>query len=298
MKASIFIPTKNGADSIEKTLQSIFKQNEKDFEVIIVDSGSTDETIQIIKKFPIRLYEIDQSEFTHGKTRNLAITYSSSEYIIFLSQDAIPKNNIWLEEIIEPFKNSKVAGVYSKQVPKSNARAYEVFFYKSYFGIDPKINSLPNINPEKIFFSNASSAIRKEVLEKFPFNDGIIMSEDQEWSKRVLLGGFKTVYAPNSIVIHSHDYNFVQTIRRYFDSALSMKQILKDDFENLTKHKTDYIIRELAWVSKNKPIEIPKLVFNNIAKIIGSFFGVRNRLLPNSIKKILSMHSYHWNKNK
>jgi len=107
MQVSIFIPTKNAGPKFQKTLENIFLQLYKNFEVIILDSGSTDKTLSIIKKFKTHLYKIKPNEFGHGKTRNLALKLARGEYIVYLSQDALPANQFWLSNLIKSLKYIK-----------------------------------------------------------------------------------------------------------------------------------------------------------------------------------------------
>jgi len=298
-KTSIFIPTKNAGEDFHKILQQISIQKEKNFELIIVDSGSTDNTLKIAEqfkeKFPIKIYEIKPEEFGHGKTRNLSIEYAKGEFIVFLTQDAIPYNDFWLSSLLENFKDSKVAGVFSKQVPRKNAREIEKFQLNYYFP-NKKItisNNEKNLL-NKMFFSNASSCVRKNVLIKYPFNEELIMTEDQEWAKRIIQRGYKKVYEPESIVIHSHNYNSKQTFQRYFDSAVSLNQILKIDFKKYVSSAKKYPIKELRYTFKKNVLLVPRVIFENIIKVTATKLGKNHQKLPLSLKKTFSMHKYYW----
>src|SRR5437868_2013527 len=97
MKASVFIPTKNAGKKFNQVLARVFAQKEVDFEVIIVDSGSKDKTLSIAKGTQARIYEIPSQEFSHGKTRNLALRYAEGDFIVYLSQDAMPADSFWLK---------------------------------------------------------------------------------------------------------------------------------------------------------------------------------------------------------
>ena len=105
MDVSIVIPTKNGGELFEQVLRKVFEQKTKyEYEVICVDSGSTDNTIDIIKKFPCKLYQISPEEFGHGKTRNYGASKGTGEFIVFITQDALPVDENWLENFIDAMK--------------------------------------------------------------------------------------------------------------------------------------------------------------------------------------------------
>jgi len=217
-KVSVIIPTKNAGVEFHKTLKGIFSQKLSfPFEVIVVDSGSTDETLSICQEFNVQLLRISPEEFNHGKTRNYAIEKSKGDFIAFIVQDAIPYDENWLGVLIENLaKDSKVAGVCSKHVPKEDSSAL-IRFLVNLWHKDlqqrkervitelERFDDLPSEEKRRFaYFSNVSSAIRKEVWKKFPFLP-LPYAEDLEWSLRVLKAGYKIVYDPASIVYHSHD---------------------------------------------------------------------------------------------
>lgn len=301
MKASIFIPTKNAGPNFKKVLEAIYSQDEKDFEIVIVDSGSTDETLKIVRSFPqIRLYEIHPNEFGHGKTRNLATRYCKGELVVFLTQDVLPLNSKWLSELIIPHSKNRIAGTFSRQIPYPHSKITEEFFYHYHF---PSIGHTKLSHLKKkfrnqmtlahTFFSHASACVKKSILKKIPLREDLIMCEDQGWSKDVINAGFEIAYVSNSEVWHSHNYSFSETVERYFDSAYSFKMILNEAFK-VQKTGSHYMIEELRYVIGNKPLALPVILFNNIAKIIGTFMGLHGEKLPKFIKKKISMHKYYW----
>lgn len=124
---SIIIPTKNGAEYLEELLRAVFTQKtDFEFEVIIVDSGSQDRTLEIVKKFPVKLYQILPQDFNHGLTRNLAASKAKGEYLVFLTQDAAPANENWLAAIVRPMiKDEAVAGVFGRHLPRKNCDPFQ-----------------------------------------------------------------------------------------------------------------------------------------------------------------------------
>ena len=184
MKASIIIPTKNGEKYLQEVLSMVFKQKVGfDFEIIIIDSGSQDKTLQIIKRFPVKLYQISPQEFNHGLTRNLAASKAKGEYLVFLTQDAKPANDHWLQNIVRPFEEDKeIAGIFGRHLPRENCDPFQKRILKDFFesfGLKTTIYQIKDaVGRENAFeknkhvltyFSNVNSAVRRSVWQKIPF---------------------------------------------------------------------------------------------------------------------------------
>jgi rhamnosyltransferase len=235
VKISIIILVKNGGAFLEEVLKKVFAQEiEEKFEVIAIDSGSTDHGKTILSRFPLQLTEILPMSFNHGGTRNLGATLSRGTYLVYLTQDATPGDEKWLENLIGPLREDPlVAGAFSAHRPRPDCPLMEkrqILQTVLTSGGEKRVNSAVG-NPEYeknpypfIWFSNTSSCIRKEVWEKIPFRQ-LEFAEDQDWAKRVLDAGYKTVYVPDSIVIHSHHYPPIKNFRRFFEHARAMKEI-------------------------------------------------------------------------
>jgi rhamnosyltransferase len=205
---SIIIPAKNEEENIGKCLEMIYTQETNyRFEVIVIDSGSSDQTMDIVKTYsPVQLVEIPPGEFGHGKTRNLGGEISKGDYIVFLNADAIPVDKNWLNLLIAPLiKDKKIAGVYSRHIPKEGCYLYMVRDIQKTMPGKPMVRS--QTKPlDFMIFSTVSCAVPREIWRKYPFKGDIIIAEDQEWAGRVLGQGFKIVYEPTSRVYHSHNY--------------------------------------------------------------------------------------------
>jgi rhamnosyltransferase len=195
-KVSIIIRTKNEEKWISSCLKSIFKQDYKNIEVIIVDNESTDRTIVKAKEFPIKLISI--SDFIPGKAINDGIRASSGEYIVCLSGHCIPVNNQWLERLVKDLDNPTVAGVYGKQEPLSFTSDLDKRDLFTVFGKDKKVQIKDS------FFHNANSAFTRRIWEKHPFDETLTNIEDRVWGELVISKGFNLVYEPSSSVYHWH----------------------------------------------------------------------------------------------
>ena len=214
---SIVIRSKNEEKFIGKVLEKIFSQKiDFSFEVIVIDSGSKDKTLEIGKKFPIRIYQIPARKFTFGYALNYGVKLSNGEYIVFLSAHAIPENDKWLKSLIVPLvKNENVLATYGKQKPVLGLNPLEEMELLAWFS---------DKNP-KCIFSNANCAIKKEILYKFPFDENILSSEDRLWALK-LPAEFKIEYVPSASVFHSHHLSWKYWMKRFYIDGWS-KQYMK-----------------------------------------------------------------------
>jgi rhamnosyltransferase len=288
---SIVIPILNAEMYIKKLITAIQTQKLlKPIEIILVDSGSTDNTIAVAKQSQgLRIIPI--RDFTHGRSRNLGAQHAKGEIIVFLTQDALPKNETWLYK--------RVAASYSRQIPRKDAVFTERFFLKERFpevsSVKKKTNEFDKLTLDKVFFSNVSSAVRRSVLLEYPFDENLIMSEDQQLSRDLLNAGFLVVYAPESVVIHSHNYTLKTVFKRYFDSVFSLTEIFPShDIKTSIKMGFKYLSKEVNFVIKNYPHKIGYYILYTSTKVSGTLLGHFAKKMPRSLLQKLSLHSYHW----
>jgi rhamnosyltransferase len=130
---------------------------------------------------------------------------------------------------------------------------------------------------------------------KFPFDESLIMSEDQQVSRDLLNAGYSVVYVPDSIVIHSHNYSLGTVFRRYFDSLYSLTLIFKDhDMGTSASMGFSYLFREMGYMIRHHPLWLPYYACYTFMKTTGTLAGHFAERLPRSWVKKMSMHSYHW----
>jgi len=297
---TVAIPTRNAGALFEEVMAAVASQDHPSFEILVVDTSSKDGTRDIARRHGARIYTITQEEFGHGGTRTMAARLARGSIVAFLSQDATPAGKGWLSSLTAPLAEKKVAGVFGGQIPRKDASPMERFFYMRRFPGEGKRRSLAAGKPvslEDIFFSNVNSAMRKETLLAYPFDSAIIMSEDQEWAKRVLRAGYDTVYEPRAAVIHSHYYSLKGAFRRYFDSACSLMEITDDSFRSFTRQGISYTWDELGFVLRESPRAVPYLFLYDLSKAAGTFFGRHALRLPRGVRKAMSLHAYHWDRN-
>jgi len=219
VKISVVIPVKNGAKTIQKCLQGVLNQTLADqLEVIVVDSGSEDGTIEILKEFPVRLKQIHPDQFNHGTTRNLGAQMATGEYIVMTVQDAIPVDNLWLEKMIRHFNDPEVAGVCGQQIvphePDKNPHEWfrPVNFpsKRSYqFKSKTEFEELPAKERRSVCgWDDVNACYRAKVLKEIlPFSE-VEFGEDLDWACRAYLKGFKLIIDSNCRVKHYHHSDY------------------------------------------------------------------------------------------
>jgi rhamnosyltransferase len=297
--ASIIIPTKNAGARFDQVLKAIIKNRvDFDYEVIIVDSGSTDNTKDITKNFPVKLIEIGPLSFSHGGSRNIGAEDAQGEILVFLSQDSIPKDEMWLANLLKGFDDTEVAGIFGRQIPNTDASGMEKFFLEYTYPDSRVIKD--SINPDHctlqdMFFSNVNSAIRKTFWENNKFREDLIMSEDQAWAKDVLIKKKKIIYEPKAAVYHSHRYGVIRAIMRNFDSGLSLKGLVKTSFKTGILYELKYIKSASLYFFKNRLYRyLFMFPFYESLKVLGFFMGRYSQFLPVLLKESISENKIYW----
>jgi rhamnosyltransferase len=205
--------------------------------VVVVDSGSTDGTDELARRYGATVHSIPRSEFNHGATRNLGISLTDTEYVVLTVQDAIPHDSRWLGPMIEVLESDeRVAGVFGRQVPHPRAGAVTRALVNSLASASPErreqfaggpeeYRALPPARRRRLAaFDNVSSCIRRSVWERIPF-ERTTFGEDIRWGKRVVEAGYKTVYEPRSTVYHSHERGALYDLRRYYVDGRILREL-------------------------------------------------------------------------
>ncbi len=259
---SIIIRTKNEEKWISSCLRSVFNQTHKNIEVIIVDNLSTDLTVKKAKEFAVKVITI--KDFLPGKSINDGIKVSKGEYIVCLSGHCVPTNENWLINLIKDLKNKKIAGVYGRQQPFSYSSDLDKRDLLTVFGLDKKIQKKDS------FFHNANSAFRREIWNKYPFDEKVSNIEDRVWGQQVIDSDYNIIYEPEASVFHWHGI--------HHDSNLTRANNVVNVLES---------IKGLVSYPKNESLD--KMNITAIIPIKGESFLVNNKTLVehtvNSIKK-------------
>jgi rhamnosyltransferase len=207
----VVIRAKNEARFIEETLAAIFDTSAlAPSQVVVVDSGSTDGTQDLVRAFPTQLIQISPEEFTYGFALNLGVANTDAELIATLSAHSLPANSDWLRNLVEPFATPRVAGVYGRQLPRASATPLELIGMR----LTGVLSETPRFLDGRPLFSNANGAFRRSLWLEHPFDEQIRGAEDIAWVRTMQERGYLIAYQPTAAVYHSHGEPILKHVRR------------------------------------------------------------------------------------
>jgi rhamnosyltransferase len=178
--------------------------------VVVVDSGSTDGTQAIVRSFPTILLQIKPEEFTYGYALNLGVAAAEGELIATLSAHSTPTDAAWLANLVAPFKQPRVAGVYGRQRPRTNATPFELLGMR----LTGVLCDKPKLLDRRPLFSNANGAFRRALWLEHPFDERVRGAEDIAWVRTMQERGYLIAYEPSAAVYHSHGESLISHVRR------------------------------------------------------------------------------------
>jgi glycosyltransferase involved in cell wall biosynthesis len=224
---SIVIRCYNEEKHIGRLLTGITQQTIKDVEVIVVDSGSTDATVSIAQRFSAKVIQIRPEDFSFGHSLNVGCEAAGGDIIVITSAHVYPVYIDWLEKLLAPFADPRVALVYGKQRGNDRTKFSEHEVFAKWF---PEMSDSNQNHP---FCNNANAAIRRSLWLRIPYNDSLTGLEDLDWAKRAIQSGYKIVYQADAVVIHVHNETPLATYNRYRREAMAFKRIFTDEHFNL-----------------------------------------------------------------
>jgi rhamnosyltransferase len=223
---SVVIPVRNGAGTLRSCLDGIFRQTLRDrLEVIILDSGSTDGTLELLKEYPVAVHPVAPGEFNHGETRNAGVRLAKGEFVVLTVQDATPATDDWIERMLVHFSDPQVAGVCGQQIvphdPEKNPLQWfipagEATPRKICFTDPQKFLSLPGREQHAYCnWDDVNAVYRRSDKEQLPFRK-LMFAEDTLWAKDALEAGKSIVYDYRARVYHYHHQDFSFYFKRTY----------------------------------------------------------------------------------
>ena len=222
-KISLVIRCYNEEAHIGRLLSGITQQSVDSIEIILVDSGSTDATLSIASHYPAKILNIKREEFSFGRSLNMGCEAATGEYLVFASAHVYPLYRDWLQRMVEPFENDRIACVYGKQRGNDATKFSEHQVFAKWF---PETSDLVQDHP---FCNNANAAVRRSVWETLRYDEMITGLEDLDWARKVISAGSRIAYVADAEVIHVHEESALQVLNRYRREAIAMKSIFPNE---------------------------------------------------------------------
>lgn len=219
-ETTVLIRTFNEARHLPALLERLGQQAYREFETIVVDSGSVDGTRDIAAKAGARVIRIDRDHFTFGYSLNVGAREGQGRLIAIVSAHTLPLDEHWLGNLLAPFSDPRVAMVYGRQLGADVSKFSEVQDLRRTFGTERQV-----LRPPRFFANNANAAVRRDLWLQYPFDATLPGLEDIDWARRWLQDGYEVVYEPAAALLHMHDETWPQVRRRYYREAVAARRI-------------------------------------------------------------------------
>ena len=293
VETSIVIRTLNEAKHLELLLSGVHEQNYQDWEIVLVDSGSTDGTLEIAERYGAKIHHIPQAQFTFGRSLNLGCQKSQGKYLVFVSGHVWPITNNWLGNLVKPFQEPSIAMVYGRQRGTSASSLPELRDLQAEYG------TVSHIAIDDPAGNNGNAAIRRELWVDEPFDESLPGMEDVDWANKMERIDYRVYYAADAAVYHVHEETLKQIHRRYLREAIAYKRM----FPNFWLSASDAFrgfalsgVRDLLYAfrrgKRSKIFQVPGF---RAAQYLGFYQGVRNyrRLTRQTVQGIKIPETYH-----
>ena len=261
---------------IGRLLSGITAQSLQPDQIVIVDSGSTDGTLDIARRYPVEVHSIDPATFSFGRSLNRGIAAATGEVVVFASAHVYPVYDTWLERLTKPFEDPATALTYGRQVGGASTPYSESQILATWF---PAESHPKQDHP---FANNANAAIRRSAWEAMPYDEELTGLEDLDWARKALEIGLGISYVADAPVVHLHDERFAQTLNRYRREAIAHKRIFKDQrmsrFETfrllMANVASDYVHATRDRKLLGNLLSIPRF---RTAQFLGTYEGFAQR---------------------
>jgi len=299
---SVIIPTLNGAQWLMKLLAGLREQTLVPVEIVVVDSGSTDETCAIARAHDVHLLEINRRDFDHGGTRTMAARQATGDILVYMTQDAVPAARDVLALLVLPFAgDTTIAATYGRQLATEDAGFFAAHLRLVNYPDHSQVRCWKDRSQwgfKTIFISNSFAAYRRDVLAAHGyFPERVLFGEDTLTLAKLLESGYCVEYVADACVYHSHNSTIWQDFKRYFDIGVfhadQSEQLLKFGGPGGAGRK--YVRSELAMlVTQKKYYLLPECLLRTLGKFVAYSLGKRYRIFPRCLAKRLSMNRSWW----
>lgn len=272
---SIIIRSYNEGKHIGRLLTGIEQQTMRDVEVILVDSGSRDDTVRIAQEHGARVVQIAPEAFTFGRSLNLGIAVATGEFLVFASAHVYPIYPDWLEKLLEAFADPKIALVYGKQRGAETTKFSEDQIFKSWYPNETQPYQ------DTAFCNNANAAVRRRLVVEHPYDEGLPGLEDLAWGQWALDSGYKIHYAPEAEIAHVHEETPRGVYNRYRREAIAFKHLYIHErfgFLDFVRLSVRNILKDSKYALQEKVFlkSFASIVWFRVCQFWGTYQGYRH----------------------
>jgi rhamnosyltransferase len=273
---SIVIRALNEADHLPALFSGLLRQNLQPDQVVLVDSGSTDDSVAIAEAHGARIVHIDPADFSFGRSLNVGCAEATGDVLVFLSAHVYPVDEFWLSNLIEPFDDDEIVLSYGRQTGDHRTKFSELQLMRQWF---PDVSDRDQRTP---FCNNANCAIRRDWWERTPYDEALTGLEDLAWAEAALAAGGRIAYRADAAIAHIHDEDFARIKNRYRREAIAHRRIFDDQrlgaFEAVLLFGANVGRDYLAAIScrqvRRNVFDIPRF---RAAQYLGTWEGFRTR---------------------
>lgn len=304
MSVTVVVPTYNGGGLWRQSAQLLAEQFPKPDRVKVIDSTSIDDSALTASQLGFDVIQIAQSDFDHGGTRSFALEDIKTDFVVFLTQDALLENQQSIAKLTAIFgTDKKIVCAYGCQLPHVDANPLAEYARFNSYSQSSYITSLSDNYPigfRKAFLSNSFAAYRMEFLRSIGgFPQSLILGEDSFVAAKVLLAQKKVAYVAHAKVRHSHNYKITEEFKRYFDIGVfhSTQGWMIDELGPVEGEGVKFALGQLVYLLKRKKLMwlVPSF-FASLAKYIGYKLGRKHQKIGPNLSRKLSMYKSYWNR--
>jgi glycosyltransferase involved in cell wall biosynthesis len=275
LPVSVVIRAYNEARHLGRLLEGILQQTIQAVEIILVDSGSTDGTLEIAARYPVRVVHIAPQEFTFGRSLNRGLAHAGGEFVVIASAHVYPVYPDWLERLLAAFAVPQVGLAYGKQRGDAATRFSEQQIFAHWF---PEVAQPHQPHP---FCNNANAAIRRSLWQNLAYDETLTGLEDLAWARAIQAAGHAIAYVAEAEVIHVHNEAPRSVYNRYRREAMALKQIYPKQRLNLLDFLRLYPANVVSdiWHAAHQGVLLPNLksiLWFRLAQFWGAYQGFRH----------------------
>ncbi|MCC7203522.1 MAG: glycosyltransferase [Phycisphaeraceae bacterium] len=311
-KISVIILANNEERNLRRMLPTLVGQKTPEpFEIVLIDSGSTDRTKEVAREFGAHVHSIAPERFQHGRARNLGARLARGYLLVYLVADAVPADDRWLARMVEPLQDPAVGGVFCRQLPPPGTIPPHAYALEHRYGPENRRHRPRPGEPltlSRVRISNVGSAYRRQTLLEQPFPENLIVCEDVAMGLALLRRGHEVLYRGDTAVYHAHNYTPAQIFRRYFDIGSALRDLwsqLPEPAKDLGSRPLESPLRQfLAYLAGQARYLVRHrqwgwffvIPYYDAARLAGYAAGRGHRRLPNALRRCFSLprHKMFW----